>query len=167
MHVLFVAMMAALGTAQATDCAWDDGGSPIVLATPTTITIDDRTWLVRGRNARAAFIRHLEDCGQAAAATEFVEWRRRKRFTNGTLIGGVLVPIVWLASPVVAVLARQQRDRLVRALGGDPGFGVVEGTLTLAMSPRQSGRCKSIQTGHAVAWPRFAAWVRAPSIAAT
>lgn len=136
MHVLFAAFMATTtATAATAECAWDTQAAPAVSATPTTVTIGDETWSVQGRYARQRFVRHLEDCGQAHAAAEFVEWRRRKRITNTTLVAGIAFPLVWVGSPVAAVLAGQQRDEMVVALGGDPGAGAIEDTLAMATRP--------------------------------
>lgn len=130
MHVLFATLMATT-TAQATGCAWDSQAAPPIHATATTVTIGEEIWSVRGRPARQRFVRHLEDCGRAPAAAEFIEWRRHKRITNTTLIAGIAVPLLWVGAPVAAVLAGEQRDRMVRALGGDPGVGAVEESLAL------------------------------------
>lgn len=134
MHVLFAAFMATT-TAQATGCAWDDPVAPVISATPGTVSIGAETWSVQGRHARQRFVRHLEDCGQAHGAAEFIEWRRRKRLTNTTLIAGIAFPILWVGSPVAAVMAGAQRDEMVRALGGEPGVGAVQDTLALATRP--------------------------------
>jgi hypothetical protein len=134
MHVLFAAFMATT-TAQAAECAWDTQVAPAISATPTTVRIGDDTWSVQGRHARQRFVRHLEDCGQAHGAAEFIEWRRRKRLTNTTLIAGIAFPMIWVSSPVAAVMSGDQRDRMVRALGGDPGVGAIEDTLAMATRP--------------------------------
>jgi hypothetical protein len=136
MHVLFAAFMATTTASAATaECAWDTQAAPVITATPNTVTIDGQTWSVQGRYARQRFVRHLEDCGQAHGAAEFVEWRRAKRLTNTTLVAGIAFPLIWVASPVSAVLSGQQRDRMVVALGGDPGAGAVEDTLAMATRP--------------------------------
>lgn len=134
MHVLFAAFMAATAARGAT-CAGDMPAAPVVHATPTTVTLGDETWSVQGRHARQRFVRHLEDCGQAPAAAAFIEWRRRKRITNTTLVAGIAFPVLWVGAPVAAVMAGTQRDRMVRALGGDPGAGAVEDTLAMVGRP--------------------------------
>lgn len=134
MHVLFAAFMATT-TAQAADCAWDSQVAPAVSATPTTVTVGAETWSVQGRHARQRFVRHLEDCGQAHGAAEFIEWRRRKRLTNTTLVVGIAFPVIWVGSPVAAVMSGQQREQMVRVLSGGTGIGTPEDTLAMAPRP--------------------------------
>lgn len=85
----------------------------------TTVTVDDRTWSVRGRDNRDRFHRWLVDCQHGEAANAFTSWRAARLGTNVAAASVIGLP----GAPVAAALAGMSRDEFVRALEADPVAG--------------------------------------------
>jgi len=117
-------MLPAAALAAETPCPWTS--SPTASASLTTVTVDGRTYVVRGSAEREAFSRLLNRCGLVDADARFLRWRGVRRATNvvGMASGVALIPPITpvgiaglaLITTPIAILGSVRRADLVRTL---------------------------------------------------
>lgn len=98
-------------------CPWGDEVES-AYATMTTVTVNGKTFSVKGEAARAQFVSILAECGDnGIAAATFQDWRSMRRWTNiSAVVGLCCVWPVLLATPVTAVLAGEKKMDLIMLL---------------------------------------------------
>ncbi len=107
-------MLVAHNTARA-ECVWGDEVES-AQATMTTVTINGKTFSVKGKTARAQFAANMRECGvDEFAVKSFEDWRTMRLITNLTAGVGCCFFPSWFATPVTAILAgSRQQDMLMK-----------------------------------------------------
>lgn len=108
----------ALGLASpafAGDCEIPD--SQTIRASGGSVTIGQKMFPVRGKDARMLFVSKLHNCGMPTAARRFEQWRGSRRAVNWELGLGMFVAWPALVGiPVSGVNAKVRKAQLVESL---------------------------------------------------
>ncbi|MFT4621510.1 MAG: hypothetical protein ACI8PZ_000162 [Myxococcota bacterium] len=113
--VLVVGLMASTAHAHE-QCPWPASTRADAAATLTQVQFRDHHVVVRGVYERRHFERALRVCGETDAAQRFVQWRRLRRLTNWSLVGGLVAWPVLAITPVAASIAGVRKQQVLRQL---------------------------------------------------
>jgi hypothetical protein len=116
--LLLTALAALLASPQAraaSGCPWE-GQVTEADASMTMVYVNGELFYVRGLASRTAFKQVLLACGEEEAAYYFERWRTMRRWTNGPLIGGLILTPIWIASPFTALAAGGNKQLMLQAL---------------------------------------------------
>ena len=111
-------LLVLMQTAQA-ECLWA-GDNVRAQTTGSTVSVNGRTFPVRGVQAAADFERELRACKADSAIPYFQDWREAHRGLNATVALGCFFIIPFALTPTYAYQAKRAKASMIAAIEGTP-----------------------------------------------